>query len=112
LVSEQSWLKILSMATFATAFAGVHWLWILKWSAVLSCLFLFVHRWPRTKQPSLLSDLVSSVILGAFWVVFLILSHASPGAIEVVLTFCVAYLIEALVSPFWSKRSAQKSLTK
>ena len=96
------------MAALAKAFAGGHWLWILKWSAVLPCLFLFVPKWPRTQQPSLLAVLVSSVLLGAFWMVFLILSHALPGAIEVALTLCIAYLVEALVSPFWSKRVLKK----
>jgi hypothetical protein len=41
--------------------------------------------------------------------VFLIVSDASPGAIEVVLTFFFAHVIEALVRPFWSKRGAKKS---
>jgi hypothetical protein len=50
----------------------------------------------------------SSVLLGAFWIVFLIVSHASPGAIELVLTLFFAWVIEALVRPFWTKRGAQK----
>jgi len=74
----------------------------------LSCLFLFVSKWPRIKPSTLLVDLVSSVLLGFVWLVFLVLYHASPGAIEVVLTLCIAYLIEALANPFLKKQSAQK----
>jgi hypothetical protein len=108
-LSEQGWLNIFPMATLVQAFAGVHWLWICKWSAVLSCLFLFVPRWPWIKQPSLLADLGSSVLLGAFWIVSLIVTHASPAAIEVVLTLFSAYVIEALVRPFWTGRGAKKT---
>jgi hypothetical protein len=60
-------------------------------------------------QPSLLADFGSTVLLGAIWIVLLILSHASPGAIEVVLTFCVAYLIETLASQSGASGTLKKS---
>jgi hypothetical protein len=102
---------MLSMSTLIRAFAGVQWLWILKMSAILSCLYLFIHRFSRIK-PSLRADLVISLLLAAVWIVFLTLSHASPGAIEVVCAFCFAYVIEALVNLIWRRRAANNSDTK
>jgi hypothetical protein len=84
------------MSTLTKAFEGVDWLWILKWSVILAGLNLFVHRLRKTK-PSIAADFGLSLLLGAAWLVFLILSHASPGAAEVVLAFSFAYAIESLV---------------
>jgi hypothetical protein len=100
--------KIPAMATLAITFVAVRWLWILKWSIILSCLNISVHRWSGMKQPSLLADLGSNVVLAACWLVFLKLSHASAGAVEVVLTFFVAYAMEALIGGFLSKGGAVK----
>jgi hypothetical protein len=99
------------MFTLTKAFAGVQWLWILKMSAILSCLYLFIHWFSRVK-PSLRADLAISLLVGVGWIVFLVLSHASPGAIEVVCAFCFAYVIEALVNLIWRRRATNKSNTK
>jgi Ca2+/Na+ antiporter len=98
-----------SMSTLTNTFAGVQWLWILEVGSILSCLYLFIHRFSRTK-PSLRADLTISLLLAAVWIVFLIRSHASAGAIDVVLAFCLAYVIEALINLIW--RTANKSDTK
>jgi len=99
------------MLTLTKAFAGVQWLWILETSVILSCLYLFIHRFSGIK-PSLRADLASSLLLGAAWMAFLILSHASAGAIELVCAFCFAYLIEALVNLIWRRGAANESHTK
>jgi hypothetical protein len=98
-----------SMSTLPNTFAGVQWLWILEVGSILSCVYLFIHRFSRTK-PSLRADLTISLLLATVWIALLIWSHASAGAIEVVCAFCLAYLIEALVNLIW--RTANKSDTK
>jgi hypothetical protein len=98
-----------SMSSLTNTFAGVQWLWILEVGSILSCVYLFIHRFSRTK-PSLRADLSISLLLATVWIALLIRSHASAGAIEVVCAFCLAYLIEALVNLIW--RMANKADTR
>ena len=99
------------MSALIKAFTGVEWLWTLKWSAILAALNLFVHRFRKTK-PSVAADFAITLLLGAAWLAFLILSHASPGAIEVVFAFCFAYAIESLVDLILKSRGPSKYNTE
>jgi predicted neutral ceramidase superfamily lipid hydrolase len=99
------------MSTLTKEFAGVQWLWILEWSAILAGLNLFAHRLRKTK-PSVRADFAISLLLGAAWLVFLILSHASPGAVEVAFAFCFAYAIESVVDIILNSRGSSKYNTE
>ena len=57
-------------------------------------------------------DFAITLLLGAAWLAFLILSHASPGAIEVVFAFCFAYAIESLVDLILKSRGPSKYNTE
>jgi hypothetical protein len=95
------------MLTPTKAFADVQWLWILEWGAIMASLNLFVHRLRKTK-PSIAADFALSLLLGAAWLVFLILSHASPGAVEVAFAFFFAYAIESLVDIILKSRGSSR----
>jgi hypothetical protein len=99
------------MSALIKAFTGVEWLWILKRSAILAGLNLFVHRFGKTR-PSVAADFAISLLLGAAWLTFLILSHAPQGAIEVVFAFCFAYVIESLVDLILKRRGPSKYNTE
>jgi hypothetical protein len=97
------------MFTVMTAFANVQWLWVLKAGIVLSCLYLFIHRGMKMKRPSLVVDLCITIVLATIWVVYLVRSHASAGAMELVFAFCFAYVVESVITFFWRWRTADKS---
>jgi hypothetical protein len=99
------------MSTVTKAFADIQWLWILQWGAIMAGLNLFVHRLRKTK-PSVRADFAISLLLGAAWLVFLILSHASPGAVEVAFAFGLAYAVESLVDIILKSRGARKYNTE
>jgi hypothetical protein len=96
------------MATLAQAFAGVHWLWVLKGSVILSCLNIFRHGRVGMRRPSLPADLGFSVLMAACWLVFLKLSHASVGAAELILTFFLAWVTEDFIGQLFSKLGANR----
>lgn len=89
------------------AFADIQWLWVLQWGAIMAGLNLFVHRLRKTK-PSVRADFAISLLLGAAWLAFLILSHASPGAVQVAFAFGFAYAVESLVDIVLKSRGARK----
>jgi hypothetical protein len=100
-----------SMSILTRTLAGIQWLWILEWGSILAGLNLFVHRMRKTK-PSVAADFAISLLLGAAWLAFLILFHASPGAVEVAFAFCFAYVIELLVDLFLKSRGTNKPETE
>ena len=100
-----------SMSILTKTLAGIQWLWILEWGSIMAGLNLFVHRMRKTK-PSAAADFAISLLLGAAWLTFLILSHASPGAVEVAFAFCFAYVVEVLVNLFLKSHGTNKPETE
>ena len=87
----------------ATGFASVHWAWIFKVGLILLCCRRFLHAFSKDHRSSLLIDLVSSILLGVAWMVFLILSRASQGVIELLAAFLLAYMMDDLFDLVWKR---------
>jgi hypothetical protein len=99
------------MSTLTKTLAGVQWLWILEWGSIMAGLIFFVHRMRKAK-PSVAADFAISLLLGAAWLAFLILSHASPGAVELAFAFCFAWAVESLVDILLKSRGTSKPETE
>lgn len=85
------------------AFAAVQWVWIFKACVILLCFRLFLRFLRRTNPSAWFSDLLFSLLLGIGCLIFLILSHASQGVIEVIAAFVLAYVIDDLADHIWSR---------
>ena len=94
------------MTPLRTAFANIQWLWVLEAGFVLSCFYLFLHRGLKMNKPALLVDLCVTVFLATIGILYLVRSHATAGAKEVILAFCFAYLIDSAITFFWKSRIA------
>jgi len=90
------------MFTLAKTFVGVHWLWVLKVGLAFACLNLLIQRYRRNGRSFSPADFGVAIILGVVWTIFLILSHASQGAIEVVFAISLGYVIQEVVNLIWS----------
>ena len=84
-------------------FAAVQWTWIFKACVILLCSRLFLRVFRKNKSSAWPADLLFSVLLGVGCLIFLILSHASQGAIEVIAAVVLAYVIDDLVGHMWSR---------
>jgi hypothetical protein len=77
-------------------FASVHWAWIIKVGVILFFGCRFLHAFSKNHPSPWLVDLISSILLAVAWMIFLILSRASQGAIELVAAFAIAYVMDDL----------------
>jgi hypothetical protein len=97
------------MSTLTTAFTSVRWPWVLEVGLALSCFYFILHRRTKLTQPGFLIDLFVTVALATIWVLYLVRSHATAGAKEVILAFCFAYLVESALMPFWQRRKPDET---
>jgi hypothetical protein len=100
------------MNTLTTVFANVRWPWVLEAGLILSCFYFVLHRRTKLTKTGLLIDLCVTVALAAMWVLYLVRSHATAAAKEVILAFCLAYLLESTITLFWKRRTPVKTTTK
>lgn len=84
-------------------FASIQWAWIIKVGLVLFCCRRFLHAFRKNHPSSWLVDLIWTILLGVAWMIFLILSHASQGAIELVAAFLFAFMMDDLFDKGWKR---------
>ena len=87
----------------AEVFASVQWAWIIEVGVILFCCRRFLHVFSKNHPSLWLADLISSIVLGVGWMIFLVLSHASQGAIELVGAFLLAYVMDDLFDRVWKR---------
>jgi hypothetical protein len=100
------------MNTVMTVFTNVQWPWVLEAGLVLSCFYFVLHRRTKLTKPGLLIDLCVTVALAAIWLLYLVRSHATAGAKEVILAFCFAYLVESVRMLLWKPRTPETTLQR
>jgi hypothetical protein len=88
------------MNDLTTGFASVRWPWVVEASLALSCFYFVLHRRRGLTKTGLLIDLCVTVALATMWMLYLVRSHATAGAKELVLAFCFAYLAESAITLF------------
>jgi hypothetical protein len=104
------------MSTLAQAFAGVHWLWIIGASAFIFCANLLVRRSTirkvgRSSRRALLLSAAVTLTIGAIWLAYLIRTHASTNAIELVCSFAIAYAAGDLIELTWKRPTPSPAQT-
>ena len=87
----------------AEVFASVEWAWIIEVGMILFCCRPFLHVFSKNHPPLWVADLISSIVLGVGWMTFLVLSHASQGAIELLGAFLLAYVMDDLFDQLWKR---------
>jgi hypothetical protein len=84
-------------------FASLPWAWIIEVGVILFCYRRFLHVFSQNHPSFWLADLISSIVIGVGWMIFLVLSHASQGAIELVCAFLLAYVMDDLFDQVWKR---------
>jgi hypothetical protein len=96
------------MPALAQAFAGVHWFYIIGASAFLLPANLLIRlksarKAGRSSRCAALRGAAVSLLMGAIWLAYLIRTHASTNAIELIGSIAIAYAGADLIELTWKR---------